>query len=451
MVTPSLQPRKQSIATQRYAGVEAAEGQRESTRIADTVKATTSSSHPQVDVLVIGSIASDISCDYAPLDDLAKSVANISPVLHTSNPAMIASSAGGVGRNVATAAAYAGPKVSLFSVIADDIAGKSLQVDLAESGIDTSHFTVLSQAIGARTAQYVSVNDRNKDLVLAMGDFSIFARPEFDNAGYWSDILTSKLQPRWIVTDGNWSTPALLGILRAAKSANIFIAFEPVSTVKATRLFHAARSMDPSRLVDIATPNVYELAAMEQAARDNGLFEHEYWWNTINNFELSSTGSRDKFMRVLGSQLTDQGVPQQTIRLLPYVSNIVTKLGSQGSLLTVVLDKDDSRLSDSAHAPYVLSRNTGSGDIGGIYMRLFPPADVVPLNEIVSVNGVGDTMLGVMIAGLVRQQECGKKVKIDEVVPIAQQAAILTLKSKLSVSPEIKTHIRASLEPGTEP
>jgi pseudouridine-5'-phosphate glycosidase/pseudouridine kinase len=48
------------------------------------------------------------------------------------------------------------------------------------------------------------------------------------------------------------------------------------------------------------------------------------------------------------------------------------------------------------------------------------------------VNGVGDTFLGVLVAGL------AKGLKLDErLVDIAQRGAIMTLRSREAVSPEL--------------
>ena len=68
--------------------------------------------HPtgHVDMLVFGSLASDLICDYNPL---VHSKDATSPALYTSNPAIITQSAGGVGYNVALAAKYAGASVSV--------------------------------------------------------------------------------------------------------------------------------------------------------------------------------------------------------------------------------------------------------------------------------------------------------------------------------------------------
>ena len=76
-----------------------------------------------IDVLVFGSLASDLICDYDPLNG---SNDGTSPAPYTSNPAIIAQSAGGVGYNIALAAKYAGASVLLSSVVADDLAGRFL-------------------------------------------------------------------------------------------------------------------------------------------------------------------------------------------------------------------------------------------------------------------------------------------------------------------------------------
>jgi len=396
------------------------------------------------DILVIGALAADTSCDYSPFNATSTEML---PTLHTSNPASISQSAGGVGRNVATAAQYAGAQVSLASVVADDLAGKTLIQDLASSGIDTESLRALDPAAGARTAQYIAVNDRNKDLMLAMGDFSIFSYPEFEQPEYWSNLIASQnAMPKWIVIDGNWSTSIISNILLAAKACQIPVAFEPVSTVKAARLFHKTNTamkeksaaVVPDNLVSLATPNEIELASMHEAAQESQLFESDAWWQTIDSFGLSSSGSRDKFVMMAGAKLADNGVPQQIVRLLPFVPNIITKLGAQGSLLTMLLRRDDPRLTSAESAPYILSRTKyESGPVGGVYMRLFPPAEVVGQDDIVSVNGVGDTMLGVVMAGTTAAMNANRPVRLEEIVPVAQRAAVLTLKNRDSVSASV--------------
>lgn len=78
------------------------------------------------DVIVIGSVAIDLSCNYdGPATETKhdlKSGSPVSPQMHTSNIATIAPSVGGVGHNVALAAYRAGHhSVSLRTFVAKDL------------------------------------------------------------------------------------------------------------------------------------------------------------------------------------------------------------------------------------------------------------------------------------------------------------------------------------------
>ena len=404
-------------------------------------KANEHSKEP-VEILVAGSVACDTMCDYQPFHTSASSM---SPALHTSNPSSISQSAGGVGRNVAVAAHLAGANVSLASVVADDIAGSSLLEDVAKSGLQTSAIKVLRTTNGARTAQYVALNDTDKDLVVAMADMSIFAHPEFESADYWMAKM-GQSQPKWVVVDANWSPSILTSILAAAKAHGALVAFEPVSVAKAVRLFHKENTfvtgtkVVPNHVVSLASPNRLELTAIYESARDAMMFDSKGWWSIIDNLGLSSAGSRDRLISIAGQEQVEQGIPQQCIQLLPFIPNIVTKLGRKGCLLASLLRPEDPRLRHPESAPYVLSRNVSAdSEIGGLYMRLIPAFEEVKQDSIVSVNGIGDTLLGVTVSGLLREKT------LDQALSLAQEAAVLTLKSAEAVSPLVR-NIQAKIK-----
>lgn len=387
-----------------------------------------------MDLLVAGAVANDTICDYIPP---IKSDASINPTLQTSNPATISQSAGGVGRNVAVAAHSAGVRVALASAVANDIAGSSLLSHLATIGLSTEYVRQLKTSEGARTAQYVAMNDGKKDLVLAMADMSILADPHLESTEYWRSCLESS-RPRWVVIDGNWSPAIMSSIFTAAKAVNIPTAFEPVSTAKAIRLFvQEAPSIQPTSTtpdhsLSLAAPNALELNAMYTAAREAGYFETPEWWQVIDSFGLSDSGSRDRLAAITSHSLVEQGVPQQVLQLLPYIPQLIVKLGPLGCLLTQVLKPGDQRLTKPESSPFILARTIDDASLGGIYMRLFPPFRHVADDEIVSVNGIGDTMLGVVMAGLV------KGLTLEEAVPVGQEAAVLSLESSEAVSPEVR-------------
>ncbi|KAI0486369.1 Indigoidine synthase A like protein-domain-containing protein [Xylaria cf. heliscus] len=384
----------------------------------------------QADILVAGSVAVDLSCDYTGVNSLEDPI----PQLHTSNPSHISQSIGGVGRNVALAAHRVNQhtKVRLCSMVGRDLAGSTILASLNSCGMDTSCIQQLDhkEHPGSRTAQYVSVNDANKHLVLAMADMDIFTNQSF-SASWASTIRSSK--PKWLVVDGNWKGHAIRAWMQAGKQNEAKIAFEPVSKAKSARLFCAERGLEslgvfPHATVDLTTPNQYELAAMHTAAQSNEYFGDPRWWTIIDAFGMR--GARDRFVKLTSAGMTDTGIPQQAIQLLPFIPTIITKLGSDGALLTTILRKDDPRLYDARHEPFILSRCINDhADVGGVYMRMFPAVEQVA--DVVSVNGIGDTFMGTLVAGLAQGG------KIENLIDVAQKAAVMTLRSPESVSEKL--------------
>ncbi|KAK7226249.1 hypothetical protein V2G26_014252 [Clonostachys chloroleuca] len=383
----------------------------------------------KTDILVAGSVAVDLSCDYAG----AKS-GDVSPQTATSNPAAISQSIGGVGHNVALAAHRASKNatVKLCSLVGEDVAGATVLSTLKASGMDTTYVRQLGQEFhpANRTAQYVAVNDANRNLVMAMADMGIFSEHSFPE--YWDETLKAT-KPSWLVVDGNWSEKDIRTWIKAGKDQSCKVAFEPVSVEKSKRLFSPFRGVSPLGLypnasVDLASPNIYELSAMYEAAKGNEYLGSHEWFEIIDAFGMR--GARERFVYLTSPELTDAGIPVQSVQLLPYIPTLLTKLGSEGVLLTTLLGKDDPRLFDRESQQFILTRsNTGDPNVGGIYMRLFPRVEDV--KDVVSVNGVGDTFLGVLISGLAQG---GSPEKL---IDVAQRGAVMSLRCADSVSPKL--------------
>ncbi|KAI9767453.1 MAG: hypothetical protein M1840_005682 [Geoglossum simile] len=393
----------------------------------------------QAEILVAGSLAIDLSCDFAPLPSPIKVEA--SPRAYTSNPSVISQTVGGVGLNVATAAHLCGARTLLCSAVGRDLSGQIALETLSQLGLQTRAVKVLDKETGKKTAQYVAVNDTKKDLVLAMADMSILEGQSGSFNDVWEPEITRET-PKWLVLDANWGVETLRKWISSGKAAGAKIAFEPVSAEKSTRLLSSSRMLGvfPNHEVDIATPNAIELSAMHTAAREVGMLDNQDWWRIIDSLGIHG-GARDRFIALTSPALVDQGIPQQALQLLPFLPCLLTKLGPQGVLLTQLLKPGDERLSSPDTARYVLSRSSEEGsEVGGVYMRLFSAAEVVPKEEVVSVTGVGDSFLGIVVAGMTK----GKKT-LEELVEIGQRGSILTLKSKESVSPRVG-ELRRELE-----
>lgn len=390
---------------------------------------------PNPDIIVAGALAVDFSCDYAPLPGSAAKVA-VSPQLNTSNPSVISQTLGGVAHNTAKAAHFMGSSVRLCSAVGDDLSGRAALTQLASEGMQISGIDVLGQP--NRTAQYVAVNDAHKNLALAMADMGILESitAESITTRWLPDLNQAK--PKCLVVDANWTGPTLYAWLRAGKAAGALTAFEPVSTAKATRLFTPSPNRSeaipvfPNHLVDLATPNTHELSSLHSTATRLDLFSRSDWWRVIDSLGIPSSGLRVALSVTTSSDLVNQGLPQQSIRLLPFIPTILTKLGPRGVLLTMLLKANDPRLSSSEASPYVLSRcSNGDPEVGGVYVRLFEPEEVLGPGEVVSVNGVGDTFLGALMAGISRGR------RVEDVVNLAQRAAVFSLKSREAVSTEL--------------
>ncbi|KKK21822.1 IdgA domain protein [Aspergillus ochraceoroseus] len=395
----------------------------------------------KADVLVAGSLAIDLACDFVPRAGSGL----VLPAFHTSNPAVIGQSLGGVGHNVAFAASSLGSSVVFCSAVGDDLSGRAALATLEQEKLSISGVQVLPASSGARTAQYIAVNDAKRDLHVAMADMGIMELPDdvlgFDR--FWEPII-ARTKPQWVVVDANWSPELLSKWVAAANKHGSRVAFESVSTVKSQGLFKSSAGAKaavaesacvPNNTVSLAAPNEFELAAMYMAARESGLFESAGWWRIVDAMGMSSSGSRDRLVAMTSADLVNTGIPQQSIQLLPFLPCIITKLGARGALLTQLLRPGDSRLTAPEYSPYILSRASSTDEfIGGVYMRLFPPAAELADGAIISVNGAGDTLLGAVIAGLA----AGHK-RVEDVIPFAQEASVMTLKSTGGVSEDLKS------------
>ncbi|KAJ6192792.1 IdgA domain-containing protein [Bipolaris maydis] len=395
------------------------------------------------DIVVAGALAVDFSCDFAPL---TPSASQIDPLPHTSNPAVITQTLGGVAHNIAKASHLLGSSVRLHSAVGDDLSGRAAISQLQEEGMSVSGIETIPAP--SRTAQYVAINNTNKDLAMAMADMSILETIPDDTIRQLANTVFDKLStpPKAFVADANWSSAALHIWLQAAHQANTTTIFEPVSTAKSLRIFPqtATPTVFPAPLVDITTPNTYELSALHDHAHQSGYFDSSEWFSVIDALGIPNGGLRVPLAVTVGSDVVDQGIPQQAIKLLPFFPTILTKLGPQGVLMTKLLTADAPELHSEAERQFVLARNSApsatnaQSSVGGLYVRLFPVEKVLSPEEVVSVNGIGDTFCGSLAHGLSQGRQ------IQDVVGFAQRAAALSLKSREAVSSELKG-LRGSL------
>ena len=362
---------------------------------------------------------------------------------------------GGVGQNIASALHYLATPVQFCSIVADDLNGKTAVSMLRNRGLNVNGIEVLKD--GPCTAQYTAFNDRKNELVIAMADMRILETRQPHLEALWASHLKCG-NPKWLVADTNWDPEVLRFWLTSAKSKGMKTAVEPVSVLKSRRMFESLHNASKGKLIpliDLVTPNQTEVAEMHSCFLDciykgsvNSLFSEER-----SSWELDGKSLKqdsDSIDLALDEPL--RRAFRQTIDLLRIFPCILTKLGSRGVIHAELFRHGDPRLTadwarDNIYHGYRYVDwrlnnepktrheylNFPEGYVA-LYARMIPCAEIVRQEDIVSVNGVGDTFLGTIVAGLARTNP----KMIDDLVMTAQRAAVMTLKSKESVSPDIR-------------
>ncbi|MCJ1309590.1 hypothetical protein MMC25_003250 [Agyrium rufum] len=457
----------------------------------EDMQRTTQSEANNLEVIVAGSVALDTSCDYISPAISHFSEENTKPRPKTSNPARITQSVGGVGANLATAIHYLGVNVRLCAMAGDDPPGKRIIGSFKKLEMET---TGILPSKHWNTAQYVAVNDANGDLHVAMADMDIMTikdkePADFMNNGPGHNAKKLMAGPKWLIVDGNWNPDMITRWIQYGRELGARVAFEPVSQAKSTRIFSSMdRTAEPQvktpewPLVDVAAPNEHELEQMSaylgpvhpaarglkrptiHLASEAGeecmpveISSHFGFGKTQTSIDSrgndpSSSVRPEALVRLRGSsdfQLHLARYTSLSAPILRHIPTLLVKLGENGVILiSLILPESQSLLSHRmrSESQYQLpnedftalkTRMLWREDATGLYIRHFPAACVIPTKEIVSVNGVGDTFFGMIIAGFAQEEP----LALDELIPVAQKGAIKTLKSPKSVSEEIAEFI----------
>jgi pseudouridine kinase len=192
------------------------------------------------------------------------------PVPGTSNPARMATGAGGVARNVAENLARMAVPVALVSRVGDDASGQELLAGLDRLGVDRSGVRVVP---GAVTAQYVALLDPDGELVVAAAAMDLFDGfapddvapdpPDAPDRGPLAGVPSSGV----VFAEANLPAQVLARLVRwsgRAGAGRPRLVLDAVSTAKAARL--------PADLAGVAVliGNADELRAWLVANRHPG-------------------------------------------------------------------------------------------------------------------------------------------------------------------------------------
>lgn len=183
-------------------------------------------------VFVIGGANVDIS---------GKSVQRLK--MFDSNPGIITTSFGGVGRNIATNLCLLGVEVYFITVFSNDLYGVQIKKNCEDMGMNCS----LSKTVeDERTSVYLAILDDNNDMSLAMSDMSILNKIDF---GMIEAVLNEIRCDDLLVIDTNLDKEMIKTI---ATQARCKVVMDPISITKAEKI------KDCLGMFSILKPNIFE-------------------------------------------------------------------------------------------------------------------------------------------------------------------------------------------------
>lgn len=159
-----------------------------------------------------------------------------------SNPGVVRTSLGGVGRNIAHNMALLGVGVHLLTAFGDDHHAQRIAASCGSLGIDVSRAL---QIPGERTSTYLFIADDKGEMALALADMDIYRHITPAYLASKAQLLQSA---QLVVVDANIPAEAIAWLAQYVKPP---IFADPVSTTKAERLRPALgriHTLKPNRL-----------------------------------------------------------------------------------------------------------------------------------------------------------------------------------------------------------
>jgi len=395
-------------------------------------------------VAVIGSVA---------MDSTSSIGMNTSVVMGDSNPGKTIHSIGGVGFNVALACSSStrqktkASPLFISAINGEDLTGSSILKRIGKLGISAEGLQNLKDQ---NTAEYTSVHDETGKLIVACADMDIIE--------HLSEKATiGKLQkhkPSHILMDSNIPVKLMNSVLKYSKDNSAKLIYEPTSAVKAYKLGQAAVHSYPDNEITMITPTINELNTMFESFHENAKFQDlDTWFPVIDSLKIDKL--RDKLERCTAKlpylqHYIENGLFQEAFRILPYAPNMFIKDGANGVFCIHLTD--DISMAAKIVDPYSFSFKDGrkteavftivqEGAQGlGIVIQHFPGYDISP-NEIKSVTGAGDSMVGYLLSELAANDNSPKRFllnqlensKREKLIMDSQKVACLSLMSDNAV------------------
>ena len=231
-----------------------------------------------------------------------------------SNPGVVSSSLGGVGRNIAHNMSLMGLDVRLLTAFGDDQNGQRVAASCSELGIDASRALRIP---GATTSTYLYLTGPDGEMALAVSDMEVCRRitPE-----YLSGSLPLLQSAQVVVADANIPGESLRYL---AENCSVPLFVDPVSTAKAEKLrpiLPRIHTLKPNALEAsiLSGEEIHSDADVERAADrllqmgvhrlflslgSRGVYaamgKERLWLNSLPGSMVNTTGCGDAFMAAL--------------------------------------------------------------------------------------------------------------------------------------------------------
>lgn len=163
---------------------------------------------------------------------------------------------------------------------------------------------------------------------------------------------------------------------------------------------------------------------------------HNYWWQTVDAMGLGSAfrmdlehlARRDACDATLDKGtlafLLDQGVAQMAVNLLPFFQHLVVKAGDKGLFTVFRLTPEQAQRSAWTHERTNIRARcvVAHGQDGSVVVFKHYPAIALAKEDVVNVTGAGDTLVGTILATLVRSpQTFEAPSSLDRLAELAQK------------------------------
>ncbi|MDP3447042.1 MAG: carbohydrate kinase family protein [Eubacteriales bacterium] len=193
-------------------------------------------------------------------------------VMRDSNPGYMATSVGGVTRNILENLARQGVPVALFSAVGDDLFGEKIVRESRAAGIDMAH---LLRKRGAASSSYIAILDERGDMLLGMSDMRIIE----DLPAAYLDQNGAILQKASAIVCDACLPVALLDHLVSEAAGDTPVLIDPVSTAYARQMepiagkFYAIKpnEMELSILSGLPTETEAQIERACEALLDRGV------------------------------------------------------------------------------------------------------------------------------------------------------------------------------------